>query len=419
MNFIHFIILVLLILSCNSQVQKQQGISIENTKSLFQIAIRPPQGKLPNLKLSEIATDIKYIKLETSNEILLGNGLAYYSPDCEFIFVTSGGRIFQFNRYGKFIRNIGKIGKGPNEFILHRMDVDFQNKIIYIFPQWTQEILKFNFDGKPLGRIKNELIGYPALMRVLGDQLIFVNEINQFLRKDNKGGHMELYSFNPGLNKVNYYLPNPYHFSENLNTFSNTVNGQEHLEILKDIAYYKMQFCDTLYKIADGHINPFLFIDMGKFKYSIENSQLRKTDNREKMIEKGLYNKILLYNLNVGKKHLMLMFAKYQENFTASEFLCLYNIESKKISYYSTQIINDLNGGANVYPSELNSHIYINLSPYRFKNPDEETKKKFFEVEEGIKLKFPERKNEFRQLMEQSNMNDNPILQIITLKDDF
>ena len=234
MNYIQLITLMLLILSCKNQVQKQQVSASKNIRALPRVEIRPPQGNLPNLKLSEIATDIEYIKLETSKEVLLGDGFAYYSPISNFIFVTSGGRIFQFNRSGKFIRNIGMIGKGPNEFILHRMDVDFQNKIIYIFPRWTNKILKFNFDGKPLGQTKNDLVGYPALMKVLDDQLIFVNEINQYLRKDNKGGHMELYSFNPRLNKVNYYLPNPYHFPENTNTFSNKTIGQEHLQIIKN-----------------------------------------------------------------------------------------------------------------------------------------------------------------------------------------
>ncbi len=114
MKLLHFFLMALLIaiVSC-SKHEPFGGIMI--TKEM---------KDLPTSKASELVDSLSYIRLETSEECMMG-GAALYST-----LVTPLGLVFYcsackqepllFSYEGNFIGKIGRIGKGPGEFLYPR-----------------------------------------------------------------------------------------------------------------------------------------------------------------------------------------------------------------------------------------------------------------------------------------------------------
>ena len=69
-----------------------------------------------DIKLSDIADEVQYIPLETNSECILSKGYTIV-PTKDYFFIADGEKpLFVFDREGKFVRKIGKVGKGPGEF---------------------------------------------------------------------------------------------------------------------------------------------------------------------------------------------------------------------------------------------------------------------------------------------------------------
>lgn len=68
----------------------------------------------------------------------------------EYIFIRHNGSrlLTQFTHEGKFIRHIGKEGRGPKEYgLMRKFSIDEANRLIYIHTNWTHKIMVYNFEG--------------------------------------------------------------------------------------------------------------------------------------------------------------------------------------------------------------------------------------------------------------------------------
>jgi hypothetical protein len=63
-----------------------------------------------SIKLSEIAADISYVKLETTKDCFFTPSQFIVRGDHIYAKDRDNGNVFLFNRQGKFIRKIGTIG---------------------------------------------------------------------------------------------------------------------------------------------------------------------------------------------------------------------------------------------------------------------------------------------------------------------
>jgi hypothetical protein len=415
-------ILLLIAVSCSSNGKKADSQSedkrINETSvtasggALPVLKIRRPSGKLPMLKLSEMADDIRYVKLETHSNALLEPCGVFRSDNSACMFLLYKAQIYKFDDTGKFIKRIGQPGQGPEDFSASHVAVDFEREIIYVFPGYPSTsgnyVIKLDFDGNILEKIKNELLEYPSGMALSGGELIFLHDP---VSPDNirwfKGGYMQLYLFNPDLNRIGSYLPNPWLEDLKDRKFSTVAHaGKEMLAVGNDAAYYKFILNDTVYKISGGEIKPFLIMDTEK-NFKLE-------DYLGKFDFEVLNGKIHMDNVTVFNHHLMFRFTFVKDirNREYEYFLCLYDLRTGKLSYHDYTVLNDLDGGPN-----FNSPFPFELS--RFKNPDEQFMKFNFGRHDNLKLKFPERKNGFQKLIDLSDEEDNPIIQIISFRDDF
>lgn len=104
-----------------------------------------------DVPLSDIINNCEVIPLET-NDSSLFESVYHVGISDNFIAIHSRGRmpIKLFSRKGKFIRNIGAIGRGPGEFTsLSGIQLDEPADRIYLTPFGrAKEIIAYNFEGE-------------------------------------------------------------------------------------------------------------------------------------------------------------------------------------------------------------------------------------------------------------------------------
>ncbi len=143
--------------------------SKKNTKKIETIEVNVEANK--SINLSDIIQTSKIIKLETSQDFLISRIRDIFITE-EYIFVLGGKKgLLQFKRNGKFVRAIGKNGKGPFE---HNGIFSFTCDTIKsrIYMAAFTHIYCFSFEGTPMFSIKYIKNRIDEFMTIQNGQLI-------------------------------------------------------------------------------------------------------------------------------------------------------------------------------------------------------------------------------------------------------
>ena len=139
---IGFLIFFLLLTASCSRKKEARALNV--------IPVASTVGDYSILNLSDFASDIRYIPLETNDSILLGG---IYKIICERdkiligdIYGLSGtGAYSLFDNNGKFLRKIGRHGQGPGEYV---QTSDFWMDEHFIYLQDKIKLLIYDFNGQ-------------------------------------------------------------------------------------------------------------------------------------------------------------------------------------------------------------------------------------------------------------------------------
>lgn len=135
---------LLLFFACNDKNTSTSALAIIDIASGIE--------HLTTLKASDIVTDIQYIPLETNDNCLVSG-----SPSIQVfnnkIVITSRKDCFLFNKEdGKFICSVGHVGNDPEGYRSAQCWIDEITGIFY-FKGWKNELIKYDQNGKFLGKI--------------------------------------------------------------------------------------------------------------------------------------------------------------------------------------------------------------------------------------------------------------------------
>lgn len=110
-------------------------------------------GEKVTLKLSDLADDLKIVRLENSDDALVGAGQTWITG--ERIIVYSDGVVKQFDFEGKCLGQIGAKGNGPGEYSIAPYDfyVDADAGRIYMVQYNATKLMSYNSDGTFAGDI--------------------------------------------------------------------------------------------------------------------------------------------------------------------------------------------------------------------------------------------------------------------------
>ena len=117
------------------------------TGLLYNIDIAKNFDKVKSINLSSVGKKITYIPLETDPKCLIQNIRKIELSD-SYIFVKDFNKLYVFDKTGKFVRQIGALGRGPAEQIfLINFCIDEIKKEIYLISLPSKlDIFSFNGD---------------------------------------------------------------------------------------------------------------------------------------------------------------------------------------------------------------------------------------------------------------------------------
>lgn len=282
MKKIVFVILVLIGWACSSKKVEEKERTI-NLGQAFE--------QLEEISVEDIGGHIDYVPLETTDESLIGDR-AYIRILKDKLLVGSREQpVKMFDRKtGKFIRCVGKIGQGADEYLLQDgfpvFWTDDVSGTIYVQTE-GQRILRFDADGNPLEHI-NLPEGMPRLQGLSvignGDDLYFYQKT---LSKKNEG---KIFSYDIPTGKLQTEIVNhedsiPFEFTRTpviLGGYGNIpvstrclILYLENNKVVFDYTkepclwafggqvYLKENFNDTLYCVSDQSLEPRYVFDLG------------------------------------------------------------------------------------------------------------------------------------------------------------
>ena len=261
---------------------------------------------LTKCKISEYASSIEYIPLETSDDCLIGDefSLIVASQDI-FVHEFSDQKIYRFDRNGKFLNSIGKKGQGPGEYVsIYSIYVDESTRECFLLDTFSGNVLVYDYDGTYKRKIHVPVA--PCRMTKIGNNYVMIQYLLDVSTREMvlvapDGKLLKEYSRNDG-KKYGFSIYIPFLFNSN------------------DVLYYKNHLSEYIYSIDEKlKRKKAYWIDLGKKQIKVEEDQYR--------LDRGSMSKGKLV-ISTISAHKDLMFIPYAGE---SRFFAVYNTTSKKI----------------------------------------------------------------------------------------
>jgi hypothetical protein len=361
-----------------------------------------------NLKLSDLADSFKIIPLETTTESLLDDLTEYYCNE-DYILAYSENGVFKFSSSGRFIKKLLGSGRGPNEFVnlsLCIYSVDENNDILLINDQMHTGIY-FRYDLKSeqfLEPIKQWSPAFGSFDIVRDSSIIVTNFLNK------------KYAF--------YYQNFNGEFVSGVSNTKKIVSDQE--EILQggrltkfgSDYYYSFQHDDTLFKIEDNKLIPYLALNFNASGEDNPKEILENRDERFIVFQPGSPSFFIILVLVDNFENLDVNNRGIGEGKSFYLLVNNYTGKASKINSYTDNFIGKTKDGLALSKIDFLSPFFLKLSPNkRIITPyyPNQIKKA---IEKGLNYKdFPVEINEqLLKLNENLQETDNPILMIGTIK---
>ena len=165
-NSFYLLLCIALSVSCSGKKQSAAE-AVSDTIPTVEVAedvnIRPADKHVPfydeigkyDNNLSSIASGVRFVKLD--DEPLFRDFLIHDVQQCDsFLFLLGGEHIFMYDASGKFLRQIGRKGQGPGEYVNLNapLQLDEKNRVLYVADGYTSRFLSYDFDGNLLKDIR-------------------------------------------------------------------------------------------------------------------------------------------------------------------------------------------------------------------------------------------------------------------------
>lgn len=408
MKMIMFAFLILIV-TFQKSIQRKL-----NNDNFFEIKYEELLKQKSIIRLSQLASKIEYIQLETNENCMIYHNPKYYFTD-NFIFVKNRDHILKFSSDGKFLKKIGSPGRGPGEiYIIHNVSIIPEKKLLIIHDMAPHKLLYFNFDGILIKTVKTPRF---REVNVMNDNRYIA--ISQASGVSEKYTHLLLTESGDTLsvvkNNVSWKTTSPILVSKGSPSF-------EPFYTCRSRYYFKSMYNDTVYVIHENKIIPSYVINLGRYQLPSDKIWERLSPEEARVLAKNASNYCFSYVFEAGGR--LFLTINYWggddllHRYSINKKGFIANTDDRYSGVFKGYIDNDWDGGALFWPTgSINDNtVFMPIYVADLKNIIN-----FRRTTNSLKtiVRFPDKRNQLEKMVSESDISDNPILMVVTLKSDL
>lgn len=364
-----------LCLCCVLSVSAQKPVVINLAKAISE---SPKE-----IMLNELASDIRYVPLETTDDCLMNNEFYIMQYTGEDI-ITSG--IFHFDKNGKFLNKIGSKGQGPEEYLQGLFAFgDWKNKLLYV-QNWTT-LTCYGFDGTFVRSVPTPQLNMGAAGLFDENHILYSNDIYYA----DKANPIQLYMVDSQNGKtVSKWRA---HLEEN-KKYGMILTSRDFMYNYDNSLFYKPALENVIFKILSPKKRQLVY----KFDCSGKDIDV----SADEVDPKKRFQFLSVY---WAKETAQYLFVNYgMKNISR---LGIYDKEKK--TFTNVTIKDNLAGGYDIHPAWTSDDNHL-LMVYYAGGLLQDKEKRY---STGL---LPERKKELDELLKNIKEDDNPVVILVTLK---
>ena len=364
-----------LCLCCVLSVSAQKPVVINLTKAISE---SPKE-----IMLNELASDIRYVPLETTDDCLMNNEFYIMQYTGEDI-ITSG--IFHFDKNGKFLNKIGSKGQGPEEYLQGLFAFgDWKNKLLYV-QNWTT-LTCYGFDGTFVRSVPTPQLNMGAAGLFDENHILYSNDIYYA----DKANPIQLYMVDSQNGKTVSKWRG--HLEEN-KKYGMILTSRDFMYNYDNSLFYKPALENVIFKILSPKKRQLVY----KFDCSGKDIDV----SADEVDPKKRFQFLSVY---WAKETAQYLFVNYgMKNISR---LGIYDKEKK--TFTNVTIKDNLAGGYDIHPAWTSDDNHL-LMVYYAGGLLQDKEKRY---STGL---LPERKKELDELLKNIKEDDNPVVILVTLK---
>jgi len=354
--------------------------------------------------LSEIAAEVINIPLETRPECIIGKiRKVLYLNDRLLVLDRQTHRLYIFDINGRYLNRIDRIGRGPSEYIqITDFTASAEKEEIVIYDDRQQKVLKYDLEGRFLDA--HHINYWPLKIAFTPDQKQLALMCPQPL---------DIYANNTSVSFMDAeWKPTARlikHKIEDVEEHKTKIITPHSFFSYKDSLTIWENYCDTIYRITkDMKVIPRYLIKLG------EEAMPKELAAYENKLDQYIFDFALINKVFEVEDY---FFVSGVYKGVMKEIF--YNKRNKECyntvfhyTYKDHGFHNDMDGGVPFWPRGIAGEGWVfNLfQPFELK---EYWKLDYFKA---IKEKYPEKKKTLQEIINQSKVDDNPIIQLVKLK---
>ena len=364
-----------LCLCCVLSVSAQKPVVINLAKAISE---SPKE-----IMLNELASDIRYVPLETTDDCLMNNEFYIMQYSGEDI-ITSG--IFHFDKNGKFLNKIGSKGQGPEEYLQGLFAFgDWKNKLLYV-QNWTT-LTCYGFDGTFVRSVPTPQLNMGAAGLFDENHILYSNDIYYA----DKANPIQLYMVDSQNGKTVSKWRG--HLEEN-KKYGMILTSRDFMYNYDNSLFYKPALENVIFKILSPKKRQLVY----KFDCSGKDIDV----SADEVDPKKRFQFLSVY---WAKETAQYLFVNYgMKNISR---LGIYDKEKK--TFTNVTIKDNLAGGYDIHPAWTSDDNHL-LMVYYAGGLLQDKEKRY---STGL---LPERKKELDELLKNIKEDDNPVVILVTLK---
>ena len=387
--------------------------SCKNTQKIYSIGgiyvldVEQGQKKLVTKNLTEFKSNIRYIKLETSTNCLIGNTINNVYVEDNKIFIRDNEpflKVFDSNT-GKYLYNIGRKGQGPGELpYLGHIDMNVEEKIIIL--GWGK-ILKYNFSGKYLKDIALPTLPASDSTDIIYHNVVMLDKnlysVGAYTTSDHQINAAIIFDEQSNIiNTLKSY--DDYIQHHTIKTFSPIDQTGFYYKSIDRIHFFR-GLCDTVYEYnpSTRNFDPYFCFNFGKHRRSRYYDNVDKNNKDEISVQKLSENERFIFidfrTIKASTEPFDDYFYRAGQvvEYVNNSVYALYDKETR-IFYFLLQpvkgirgLVNDIDNGLPFWPKYISSeNEYVDYfqafdfieKANKIPNPDDSLKKFLESVDE-------------------------------------